>query len=262
VTDIRISQVPVDVLVEDVTPPEIRVSQVPVDVLLGPEVIPMSTYASAVLADGASHHWPLNEPSGTTAVDVIGGKNGTISGGVTLNQAGIAGGKAMTFNGSTGKIVTAASVTLPAAPFTMELWFKTSVVAQRIAFSTAVTGYTGLRLLLGVDSTGLLFLYGSYAQLGQHVITDGRWHHAVAVIGTASLATLFVDGVGEVPQGFPPPTSVGPVSIGWDDFTSAFWNGSIDEVAIYPLALTPAQILAHYQLGAGGGGGGLLLGVG
>ena len=53
-----------------------------------PPPYPPGSYAALVVADGASHYWRLDETSGTTAVDVIGGANGTISGGVTLNQPG------------------------------------------------------------------------------------------------------------------------------------------------------------------------------
>lgn len=220
------------------------------------------SYASTVLADGASNHWPLNEPSGTTAVDVIGGKNGAISGGVTLNQAGIAGGKAMTFNGTTGKIATS-SLTV-SNPSTVEVWVKTSAPGfYQPFFSTRTTGATGQVVFMGINPSGQVFINTATGALGLAVITDGAWHHVVVVITGVGDLTLYVNGVldpsGEVAGA---PTSTGVVSIGWDQQDGLFWTGLIDEVAIYPLALTPAQILAHYQLGAGGGGGGLLLGVG
>src|SRR5215470_7590906 len=85
----------------------------------------MSAYSSKVIADGAVAYWRLNETSGTTAVDVIGGNNGTISGGVTLNQAGALtdGDKAMTFNG-TGRIdvAKAAYSAIGTGPLTLEAW--------------------------------------------------------------------------------------------------------------------------------------------
>jgi Concanavalin A-like lectin/glucanases superfamily len=33
------------------------------------------------------------------------------------------------------------------------------------------------------------------------------------------------------------------------DGAGGFWNGGLDEVAIYKTALTPAQVLTHYQIG-------------
>ena len=47
-----------------------------------------SNYASAIVALGPTAYWRLNETSGTTAYDYIGGYTGTIAGGVTLGQPG------------------------------------------------------------------------------------------------------------------------------------------------------------------------------
>src|SRR4030095_2674763 len=49
---------------------------------------PVGSYPERVALDGAVAYWRLGETSGTTANDSIGTAHGTISGGVTLNQAG------------------------------------------------------------------------------------------------------------------------------------------------------------------------------
>ncbi len=63
---------------------------------------------------GALALWHLNEPSGTTFADSVGGFTATISGGVTLNQTGLCadGSKAAIFNGSTGSAALASSASL------------------------------------------------------------------------------------------------------------------------------------------------------
>src|SRR5262245_42835397 len=87
----------------------------------------MSYYSDQVIRDGAVAYWRLNETSGTTAVDVIGGNNGTISGGVSLNQPGALadGDKAMLFDGATSYIQAphSASLNVPTA-VTLEAWIK------------------------------------------------------------------------------------------------------------------------------------------
>jgi hypothetical protein len=97
-------------------------------ITVGDTAVQLLGYVQQVIADGAVAYWRLGETSGTTAVDSVGGKNGTISGGVTLNQPGalLDGNRAMRFNGATGKIATIAN--LPLVPFrcTVELWFKTT----------------------------------------------------------------------------------------------------------------------------------------
>ena len=46
-------------------------------------------YDTEILADSPVGYWKLNETSGTTAYDSSGnGNNGTLHGGITLNQPG------------------------------------------------------------------------------------------------------------------------------------------------------------------------------
>ena len=54
-----------------------------------PEPPAEPTYQETIIADGAIAYWPLDEVSGTTANDKVGSKNGTISGGVTLEVNGV-----------------------------------------------------------------------------------------------------------------------------------------------------------------------------
>src|SRR5262245_49341818 len=105
------------------------------------------TYAEQVIADGAVAFWRLGETSGTTAVDNVGGNNGTISGGVTLNQPGPwSGNAAMAFDGTTGKISTAATMTIPIAG-TVEVWMITTQPGQITAFSQQVAGQFAIGVL-------------------------------------------------------------------------------------------------------------------
>src|SRR5262245_66022564 len=95
-----------------------------------PPVYPAGSYPARVVADGASAYWRLNETSGTTAVDVIGGANGTISGGVTLGQAGALadGDTAMLFD-ATGEYVSVPNGSYAAigtGAMTLECWIKSS----------------------------------------------------------------------------------------------------------------------------------------
>lgn len=46
-----------------------------------------STYESTIEGDSPYAYWPLKETSGTTATDIVGGHNGTYTGGVTLGSA-------------------------------------------------------------------------------------------------------------------------------------------------------------------------------
>ena len=59
--------------------------------------VPPNSYASAIIATKPTNYWQLDEEGGLVANDIVGGKHGTISGGVTLGQSGI--GKSMLFDG-------------------------------------------------------------------------------------------------------------------------------------------------------------------
>ena len=69
---------------------------------------------------------------------------------------------------------------------------------------------------------------------------------------------LYVDGVRVATRAS---TTVGPNYYGyWRVGGDATWSGAqwfdgrIDEVAVYPTALTRTQVADHYSLGSGGGG--------
>jgi hypothetical protein len=207
------------------------------------------SYPALVLKDGARNYWRLGESSGTSAVDVVGGVNGTISGGVTLGQAGALGDgdKAMKFDGVNGKVQTVGSVTIPVVS-TIEAWIKiaTGTPNGLVLLDTRVIA-TGGTVTWYLDASGQLTFASGGAITGLTPVTDGRWHH-IAVVMDGVIGTQYIDGVID---NFPPfarvTPSTGSISFGCDQVTAGEWPGMIDEVAVYPLALTPAQITAHYN---------------
>jgi hypothetical protein len=94
---------------------------------------------------------------------------------------------------------------------------------------------------------------------GGSAINDGLYHHVVGVRNkTAGYMALYVDGVlinsltdtsSTIPLGNP----VWIGGYGSNSFitTWGFTGGTLDEVAIYYLALTPEQVKRHYRIGAG-----------
>ena len=213
-----------------------------------------ASYATQVLQDGASAYWRLNEASGLVAADQVGGAPGTISGGVTLGQPGALadGATAMAFDGTTGKIVTAASLTLPVA-FTVEAWITVTAAQLTVSFpticSTRVAGESSSIFFGGNDVSGkLIALTVGGVLFGTRPLGDGQWHHCVLVV-SAGVATIYVDGLADATGAWPRATTLPatPVAIGYDVKTPGlWWRGALDEVAIYPVALTAAQVAAHY----------------
>jgi hypothetical protein len=211
------------------------------------------SYAYQVIQSGASNYWRLGEGSGTTAVDVVGGADGAISGGVTLAQPGAIadGNTAMTFNGTTGKVQTAA-LTIPVA-CTVELWSRAAAESgtYRALFSTRTLA-TGSTVGILLHNTWIE-VYGkdpSVGLTGSRTIADSVWHHVVFVC-TGTTATLYVDGTEESsnPSFARTTPTTGPAGIGFDAESTLYTNGLLDDIALYPRALTASEIAIHYHVG-------------
>lgn len=215
---------------------------------------PAGSYPARVVADGAVAYWRLGETSGTTAVDAIGGANGTISGGVTLAQPGALadGDKAMAFNGTTGRIA-APALLLPLS-CTLECWVNTNVpggmsVEHPVLSHRGPTGSDDFVVTVATYwDPGRIRIYSNVGSVnGVGGVVDGAWHHIVIVF-TASDTTIYVDGAVDTVGGVAHVAISELIDIGWHSPVGKSFTGSLDDVAIYPTALTAPQIAAHYAL--------------
>jgi fibronectin type 3 domain-containing protein len=187
----------------------------------------------------------FNEGTGTMVTDASGnGHNGTISG-ATWTTSGKYG-NALVFNGS-GALVTinnATTLQLSTA-MTLEAWVNPSTVssAWRDVIFKADDNYylEGTSMTSGRPAMGGKFasspLYGTTA------LAVNTWTHLAATYdGTTT--RLYVNGtqVASHAQTGPMASSTNPLQIGGDSLYGQFFQGTIDEVRIYNVALTAAQI--------------------
>lgn len=222
-----------------------------------------ATYPAAVVKDGAGSYWRFDDAGSATAADSSGkGKTGTYSGGVLIGQPGApasTSSSAITLDGRDDRVVAAASTFDPAA-FTLESWVKTSSTTGGrlvgLSSSKTGTGSTNDRHLYYTDAGRVTF---GVSYLGNRTITsptaynDNRWHHVVATQDATGMR-LYVDGV-EVAsdsavvdaRGYTGYWKLGPDNLnGWPGKpTSAGLAASVDEFAVYPVALTPQEVAAH-----------------
>ena len=209
--------------------------------------------------------WPLDEPSGTTAIETVIGNTGT-----DLNTPAHVTGKvkgARTFNGTTNYVQAndAAALNFGTGDLTIDAWVRTTqangvqgIVDKRFADPEA--GYAlylkqgRLAFRLAEPST---FSGVEYWNNTTPYIADGQWHHVAAVERRSVPATgtrLFVDGslvatfLGFNPAGNT--TNTQPLRIGaMAQFTGVqnYFNGSIDEVELFQRSLSAGEILSIYQ---------------
>lgn len=207
------------------------------------------SYSESVAKSGPSNYWMLNETSGLIARDSIGGVNGTISGGVTLNQTGVGGGKCMVFNGVNGKI--ALDIFNFIVPNTFEVWFKTPLSSSPPP--PIFSGYGANTILIGSYPNLLqVWVNGTFCRMPLLITDDNQWHHFICVMSGGTAIQGYLDGVAypitpSLPVGFVGSPVSGEIgyTTSWGPILS--WNGSLQDVAIYPRALTPSEILSHYQ---------------
>ncbi len=233
---------------------------------------PTVTYQQAVLSNNPSFLWPLNDTGSTAADASPNGFNGTYESGTTQGVAGpFPGTTATSFNGQNGLVSSNNSVPGPNA-FTIEGWFKTTTNTggKLIGFGNNQTGMSGNydRHIYMMNDGQLVFgVYNSGVQTIEtpDVYNDGQWHYVVATLDPSTGMSLYVDGqlIGTnsntTPQSYTGYWRVGGDNLnawnldpwgsnsqGTTEPNSYYFNGTMADVAVYPVALSAAQVAAHY----------------
>ena len=226
------------------------------------------------MADNPSFLWPLND-SGGTAADASGhGFTGVYEPGTTQGASGpFTGSTATTFDGNTGLVTSASQVTGPQA-FSAELWFKTTTTdgGKLIGFGSNQTGsssnydrhiymmndgqltfgvYNNQTVTVETPNTyndGSLALRGRDLQradlafyvdgqlIGTNTTSSAQAYNGYWRVGGDNLNGWNLDPWGSNSQGTTQPHSY-------------YFNGTIADAAVYPAALSAAQITAHYAAG-------------
>jgi Concanavalin A-like lectin/glucanases superfamily len=227
----------------------------------------ISNFAAEVLADGPIGYWRLGEAVGSvTAEDASGnGNSGRCSGTITFGQPGFRGGDtAALFDGATGRIVVLNSNSLNPPHITMEAkvrWDGPNDLYQRIlekssfaelaqyGFGILPDGH--VRVELRTSSATTSVNVDSIAVAGQGVET-----YVVATYD-GDVIRIYLNGVldsetrapGTISPKPPAPDNLieSGVGIGNQTQRDRPFKGLIDEVALYPTALSAERVLAHYR---------------
>lgn len=225
------------------------------------------TYPQVVANDNPILYWRLGDSGGTSAADSSGNSyTGTLNGGVTEGASGaISGNTAMTLNGANGYVVTpqiASSFT--GASQSLEIWVNTT--SGGVVFDENNGGWHDSQVTVESNGQVRFRVWNcSPVDSGATTINNGSWHYVVLTYDRSSTTLAgYVDGVSvgssasctrQVPtdghQNDARPTAQ-VFAIGQGDNaninngTGAYFNGGVDEPAIYNYALSPAQVSTHY----------------
>ena len=224
-------------------------------------------YRTEVLGDSPYLFWRVNETSGVAMNDTgAGNRDGTLLGQTyALGQAGAlaAEPRDKALGLTIGVINANNNITAPGT-FSVEAWVKSgsnsggrilgfgngtgtnpsSVVDRQLYL--APTG----RVMFGIGSTKR-----TVASTG--TVNNGAWHH---VVGTYTAGTngmkLYVDGALQNTNTATPVAMSGIWRAGAEQMsgwvgnpTDQYFEGTLDELAVYTDVVTPAEVLSHYNAG-------------
>ncbi|WP_282848608.1 LamG-like jellyroll fold domain-containing protein [Microbacterium oxydans] len=224
-----------------------------------------SAYSKKILADKPSLYYPM----GNVSKDWTGSNNPVNGTGAAASSSGIAnsGTGSTTFNGTTNGRVSSDAKAPVSSEFSSEIWFQTTTKTggMLIGSGAAKTGSSAsVDRQLYMTNSGTLTFGVSAGQArstiaGTKALNDGVWHHAVVSQGAAGMK-LYVDGELVASDAAVTTAKTDPayLRIGGDALTgwpsapsSNYFKGSLDEAAVYPLALNADQVRSHFQLGKG-----------
>jgi hypothetical protein len=225
------------------------------------------SYYEEVRCDSPLAYWRLNETTGTTANDSSGnGHDATYVGGVTLQAQGIPGDDndpAVTLDGANGYIDAGPNFAfLGKVPFTIEAWILPTTI------DSDFRGVMSNEFQSGTDKEGYVMYIQADAGLGYDryeggtstpliapdagLVASSHWHH-VAGIYDGAIMTLYLDGS-------PVAQSKTALSIQSTSCIFAmgathcgqegYFQGSLDEMAVYGTALPIGRIQEHFLAGS------------
>ena len=207
------------------------------------------TYRNAVLNADPLAYWRLGETAGVAAADESGnGRDGVYVGSPSLGVASALGdgNKAAQLDGVNDKVTVASSaLNLIGGPLSVSA--RVNLGAGSSDAGIAGTGITNGYQMNWHLGTNMYFYVGAGASNANYAFASAGWHHVVGTWDGTTKANgikLYIDGV-LVAQGT---ASVEVLSA--TGFTigqqSTYFNGTLDEVAVFARVLNPEEIADHY----------------
>lgn len=225
---------------------------------------------SQVVEDGLVSYWSfdVSDVKGNTVIDLVGGNNGTIVG--TPKQVKGKIGDAFEFGGEPDAI----DVPSPGngsldfddeQDFSMMAWIKVDKAPELDGGQATIVskgdGGNNARILWKIITTNLNVTIANEAGGGPKLVlastnsvVDGNWHHVLFVSDRSDTTRIYIDGKMDSeggPTNGTDLTTESPLFIGASvrigKTTRRYFEGIIDEVAIYNRVLTDNEIERNFK---------------
>lgn len=213
--------------------------------------------------------WRLDETSGTSVTDYGSLSNtGTYLGSPTLDQPGIPGhGRSTLFDGTDDQVTAPWNASYrygTSASRSYGFWYKGTSTGTELpntdrAFLAGSDSISAKLFAIGVDSLGKIRCYvdDNYVLVGPSLtsINDNSWHFVMLTVAYNSstyTGRLYIDGIEEASSTAINDLGTGNpiISIGRNNRSAdGYITGLIDEVVIFPTALTQPQIAEIFAAG-------------
>lgn len=200
---------------------------------------------TTVVADAPQHYITFDQ-AGATLTDT-GSLAGTVTPAGSPVKAASFSGTGMIFDGVDDTVAIGNPLDFSAGTeWTFECWFK-STSSQADGHFIRRDG-SGRAYLLRLNAGKVEWYCNSASILSPNTYNDGQWHHAVGTYNNGT-TNLYVDGalVGTGSGNAGSQGTTVSIYVGSAGGDGEWYNGQLDEVAVYNTALSTARITAHYD---------------
>ncbi len=215
-------------------------------------------YASTVEADSPLDYYQMNDASGTTAVDSSGnGNNATYIGSPALNQTAIGFGavspSAVYLNGTSQDIKLAGNLNNLSGGFTFEAWVDAySTNNNEVLFDIGSGTSDEISMTKSVFTNNLVISENSTSFTVSGGLPFYSWSDMAVTVSSSGATIVYRNGIAIGSGTLPAPQNITRSSsyLGSSGGSIYFFQGQVEEAALYTTALSPTQIANHF---AGGG---------
>ena len=202
---------------------------------------------------GQVAYWPLDEDSGTTAVDAAGSNDGTYQNSPTLGTAGLLGTSAVDLDGSADHVVVPDDASLEMSDtdaVTVSAWVnKDSAQSGWIAILQHSDQSYNLQFETGDVPAFTVYDGGWNTASSGTSVNTGQWYHLVGTFDGSTI-TMYVDGTQVDTASASAIADAGGQDVGIGenlDATGRHLDARIDDVRVYDRALSSGEVSSLYQ---------------